>query len=241
MEKANYLIEYRFQGSFKHDIRQMILHLTNKFSLQDSQPKRPVPHITLVGGFTTDNERKLIKDFTLHCATTPFLWYKVNGFGYFYCPWVVFIDIKPNENLKQFRWNLAQCLAKYCILNNRDYQEDFAFHATLALKLEEPDFARVKRYIDNQPKPQFTHYLIRATLLSNGKIFYEYDFLQRRLLNRDEALDKHELTRTFRLLNDFFKGNYDPNTKLKKDTKGIIQKIFNFVKSVVRKISYYFK
>ena len=30
---ANYLIEYRFQGSSKHDIRKMILHLTKKFHL----------------------------------------------------------------------------------------------------------------------------------------------------------------------------------------------------------------
>jgi hypothetical protein len=80
--------------------------------------------------------------------------------------------------------------------------------------------------------------------LKNGKILCEYDFLQRRLLDRNEALDKRELKRTFYLLGEFFKGNYDPNEKLsrqngtmvrKHDSEGIIQKIFNFLKSIVKK------
>ena len=107
---------------------------------------------------------------------------------------------------------------------------DFAFHATLALHLEENDFFRVKRYIDNQPEPQFKHYVLRATLLRNGKIFYEYDFLQRRLLNRNEALDKRELTRTFHLLDEFFKGNYNPDSKLRRRGYPIVQKHDEFSK-----------
>ena len=239
---ANYLIEYRFQGSSKHDIRKMILHLTKKFHLLYAQPQKPVPHISFVGGFSTTNEKKLVKDFTSCCETTPFCRFTVNGFGYFESTRVIFIDIKPDNTLKQFRWNLSGCLAKYCSLKGFDYQEDFAFHATLALHLEENDFFRVKRYIDNQPKPRFTHYVLRATLLKNGKIFYEYDFLQRRLLNRNEALDKRELTRTFHLLDEFFKGNYDPNSKLRRqdstsvqkgDSDGILPKIVHFLKSIL--------
>ena len=227
---ANYLIEYRFQGSSKHDIREMILHLTNKFHLHYAQPRKPVPHISLVGGFSTTNEKQLVKDFTSYCAATPFCRFTVKGFSYFDTTRVIFIDIKPDDTLKQFRWNLSRCLAKYCSLKGFDYREDFAFHATLALHLEENDFFRVKRYIDNQPEPQFTHYVLRATLLRNGKIFYEYDFLQRRLLNRNEALDKRELTRTFHLLDEFFKGNYNPDSKLRRQGYPIVQKHDEFSK-----------
>ena len=244
--QANYLIEYRFQGSSKHDIRRMIFHLTNKFHLHYAQSKRPVPHITLVGGFTTNDEKQLVKDFASHCAATPFCKFTVNGFGYFPDSRVVFIDIKPNYKLRQFRWNLAQRLARYCDLKCYDYKEEFAFHATLALNLEERDFARLKRYIDSQPEPQYSHYMLRATLLRNGKILHEYDFLQRRLLNRYEALDNRELSRTFQLLDNFFKGNYDPNAKIqscnqmieqtpieqKHNSRGILQTFFDYIKSI---------
>ncbi len=246
---ANYLIEYRFQGSSKHDIRKMILRLTNKFHLHYAQPKRPVPHITLAGGFTANNEKQLVKDFASHCAATPLCRFTVNGFGYFHNPRVVFIDINPSDKLKQFRWDLAQRLQRYCNLKSYDYQEDFAFHATLALHLGASDFAKVRRYIDSQPKPKYKHYMIRATLLKNGKILCEYDFLQRRLLNRSEALDGRLLSRTFQLLDDFFKGNYDPNVKLKpqdsipeqrinvqkEESHSIVQTIFSFIRSTLGK------
>ena len=241
----NYLIEYRFQGSSKQEIREMILHLTNKFDLHYAQPKKPVPHISLVGGFSTTDEIQLVKDFTSYCEATPFCRFTVKGFSYFSSTRVVFIDIKPDDTLKHFRWNLSRRLANYCSLNEYDYREDFAFHATLALHLEEDDFFRVKRYVDNQPKPQFTHYMLRATLLRDGKIFYEYDFLQRRLLNRNQALDNRELSRTFYLLGEFFKGNYDPNSNVrhqdntnvqKHDSDGIIPKIVHFFKSKLQKI-----
>jgi 2'-5' RNA ligase len=247
---ANYLIEYRFQGSSKYDIRRMILHLTNKFHLHYAQPKRPVPHITLAGGFTTNDEKQLVKDFASHCAATPLCGFTVNGFGYFHDSRVVFIDINPSDKLKQFRWDLAQRLQRHCNLKSYDYQEEFAFHATLALHLGASDFIKVKRYIDSQPKPKYKHYLLRATLLRNGKILYEYDFLQRRLLSRNEALDKRELSHTFQLLDDFFKGNYDPNVGLKpeghaieqsiraqkEEKHNIIQTFFSYIKSSLGKL-----
>jgi len=228
----------------------MILRLTNKFHLHYAQPKRPVPHITLVGGFTTSDEKQLVKDFASHCAATPLCRFTVDGFGYFHDPRVVFIDINPSDKLKQFRWSLAQRLKRYCNLKSYDYQEEFAFHATLALRLGVSDFIKVRRYIDNQPKPKYKHYLLRATLLRNGKILCEYDFLQRRLLNRSEALDKRLLSRTFQLLDDFFKGSYDPNVGLKpeehaieqsirgqkEERHSIIQTFFSFIRSSLGKL-----
>lgn len=32
--------------------------------------------------------------------------------------------------------------------------------------------------------------LLRVTLLKNGKILYEYDFLQRKLFNRNQSLNR---------------------------------------------------
>jgi len=213
MKGTHYLIEYRFQGSSKYEIRKMINHLEKKFRLPGG---KKVPHITLAGGFTTDNERKLVKDFVLVCSKTPLCKFTVDGFGYFdnKTGGVVFININPNENLKTFRWDLAQTLSNYCILKEYDYKQDFEFHATLAMKLETRDFSKIKKYIDEYPEPQYKQVLIRATLLKNGRIMYEYDFLQKRLLTRSEALSKRELTKTFQLLKDYFKGSYNPNAVL---------------------------
>jgi len=215
MKDAHYLIEYRFQGSSKYDIRKMIYHLEKKFHLDS--PHKAVPHITLCGGFNTKNEKQLVKDFTSVCSKTPLCKYTVDGFGYFEnATGVIFINIRPNENLKTFRWTLAQKLANHCNLKEFDYNEDFKFHATLAMNLNDHDFSRVKKYIDTQPEPQYKQVLIRATILKNSRILCEYDFLQRRLLNRAEALSKRELTKTFALLEDYFKGNNNPNEGLSK-------------------------
>jgi 2'-5' RNA ligase len=212
MNNAHYLIEYRFQGSSKYEIRGMINHLKKKFHLPSSG--KAVPHISLVGGLTTSNEGRLIKDFVSICSKTPLCKYTVDGFGYFENETgVIYINIKPNENLKTFRWTLAQCLTDYCKLKAFDYKQDFKFHATLAMNLNERDFSRLKKYIDTQPEPKYKQVLIRATILMNSRILCEYDFLQRRLLNRNEALSRSQLTKTLHLLEEYFKGNYNPNTE----------------------------
>ena len=210
MKDAHYLIEYRFQGSSKDEIRGMINHLKKKFHLPTFG--KTVPHITLAGGLTTENEDRLIKDFVSICSKTLLCKYTVDGFGHFENETgVIFINIKPNENLKTFRWMLAQKITGYCKLKEFDYKQDFNFHATLAMNLNDHDFSRLKKYIDTQPEPKYKQVLIRATILKNSRILCEYDFLQRRLLNRGEALSTRELTKTFHLLDDYFKGKYDPN------------------------------
>jgi 2'-5' RNA ligase len=210
MNNARYLIEYRFQGSSKYEIRDMINHLKRKFHLPPSG--KAVPHMTLAGGLTTSDERRLIKDFVSICSNTPLCKYTVDGFGYFENETgVIFIRIKANENLKTFRRKLSRNLTPFCNLKNFDHQQDFNFHASLAMNLNDRDFSRLKKYIDTQLAPKYKQVLIRATILKNSRILCEYDFLQRRLLNRSEALSKEELSRTFLLLNEFFQGNYDPN------------------------------
>jgi 2'-5' RNA ligase len=190
----------------------MIDHLKKKFHLPYSG--KAVPHISLAGGFTTNNEKQLLKDFVSICSKTPLCKFTIDGFGYFENETgVIFINIKPNENLKTFRWTVAQTISKYCNLREFDYKQDFKFHATLAMNLKDHDFSKIKKYIDEVKEPQYKQILIRVTILKNSRILCEYDFLQRRLLNRTEALSKRELTKTFHLIEEFFKGNYDPNVE----------------------------
>lgn len=58
---THYLIDIRLMGSVKQQIRDLSNHLQQKFNPGD---KRVIPHITLVGPFSTRDEKKLIEDFT---------------------------------------------------------------------------------------------------------------------------------------------------------------------------------
>jgi len=217
---THYLIEYRFQGKVKSEIKQMIFNLDEKFHLGFAKSKK-IPHISFAGPLATNDEARLIKDFTSLCKNTPFCSFKVGGFGFFEKKDpksetnVVYINIIPSEKLEIFRWTLSQTIMKYCTSKDFDSKKDFTFHATLAMKLNKPEFLKIKKFIEQQNSPKYKHYLIRATIIKNSLILCEYDFLQRRMLTREEALNKNQLTITMKLLNDFFEGKYDPDEKLK--------------------------
>jgi len=214
----NYLIEIRFQGKAKGEIKHLIYQIDNKFSLGFFLNKRPIPHITLCGSISTNNETKLVNDFIRICSETPIPSYKVNGFGVFDSTNVVYINIIPDIKLENFRRNLSKTLQSYCQLGSFDYSEKFNFHATLVMNLPDDKFAQIKRYIGHLEEPKFTHTVIRATLLKNGKILYEYDFLLRKTLNRYEALDKKTLGKTMELLQKYFEWKYYPDKNISKIT-----------------------
>ena len=211
---THYLIEFRFHGRAKAEIKTMIHGLNRKFHVNTGRSRRPVPHISLAGPFTTGSQSQLVRDFRSICETTPFCSFKVQGFGTFPHTRVVFINIKPSEKLKEFRWRLAQNLGSYCRLKDFDYKEVFEFHATLAMKLSPSQFSTVKEYVEILDPPKYKQFLLRATLIKNSKILYEYDFLQRRMLSRREAQSRTEMAQTKKLLEDFFAGRHDPDSPL---------------------------
>ena len=109
-----YLIDIRMMGSVKQQIRSLSNHLEEKFRLGT---RLVVPHITLAGPFSTNDEEKLIKDFTRICMdqkTVPK--YEVGGYGFFDETRVVFITITPDETLKHFRYQLSRTISPYCSL-----------------------------------------------------------------------------------------------------------------------------
>nr|WP_320160727.1 2'-5' RNA ligase family protein [uncultured Methanoregula sp.] len=197
---TRYLIDIRLMGSVKHQIRTLSDQLAEKFNPGE---KLVVPHITLAGPFSTDNEDKLVEDFTRICMNqkaTPK--YDVGGYGFFDDTRVVFVTITPDENLKQFRYQLSRAISPYCSLRNYDLDsaEEFKFHATLAMKLDWLTFRRMKWYFRNQEPVIYRHHPIRATLLRNAKIVCEYDFIQGRMLTPAQARSKATMKRDFDIL-----------------------------------------
>jgi hypothetical protein len=168
------------------------------------------PHITLTGPFFCENEEKLVSDFTGICIGQKKIpGYEVGGYGFFGESKVVYVTITPDENLKQFRYQLSRTLAPYCSLRNYDLDsaEDFRFHATLAMKLDWLTFQRIKWYFRDEESVIYRHHPIRATLLRNSKILGEYDFIQERMLTRAQALSRATRKRDFDILKTWDDGS----------------------------------
>lgn len=185
---THYLIEFRFLGPAKHEIRRLIHTIDSTFNLKLKKKFRTVPHITLAGPMITGDEAKLVNDFWETCSRFPPMDFTISGYGYFQKNMVIFINVVPGEQLKQFRRKLARKIVDYCKLSPYDHPEEYNFHCTIAMKLDLRTFQEIIKYISRLETPRFNYYLLRTTLLRNSKILYEYDFILRRLLTREEAL-----------------------------------------------------
>lgn len=184
---TRYLIDIRQMGSVQRQISALTRELQETFNLGKMLV---VPHITLAGPFTTDDEERLIQDFAAACTEEAGIpHYEVGGYGFFDRTRVVFVEITPDGQLRQFRYRLAQALAPYCTL--RDYDrvgaDEFRFHSTLAMKLDRLTFYRLKWHFRHQKPVSHRRHPIRATLLKNAKVLCEYDFSQKRMLSRTKA------------------------------------------------------
>ncbi len=206
---THYLIDIRLMGSVKHQIRNLSNHLQEKFHLGN---KLVIPHITLAGPFSTRNEKQLVEDFTRICMNQKEIpKYEVGSYGFFDDSKVVYVTITPDENLKQFRYQLSQAISPYCSLRRYDLDsaDEFRFHSTLAMKLDWLTFQRIKWYFRRQESVIYRHHPIRATLLRNSKILFEYDFIQRRMLSRSQALSRATMMRDFDMLKLWADGSWE--------------------------------
>tara|TARA_Y100000031_G_C8225107_1_gene387903 strand:- start:123 stop:815 length:693 start_codon:yes stop_codon:yes gene_type:complete len=224
---VHYLIEFRFQGKAKSEIKRLIWEVDKRCRIGNTKRKRPVPHITLVAPFQTRNERKLINDFYDVCSESPLMKFSVKGFNTFENNRVMYFDIDPSEKLDNFRWELSKKLQPYCTLQPIDYERKYYFHSTVAMKLTPQKFTHVKSYIQRKEKPNFKHIVVRATLLKGGRILREYDFMQRKMFDRRLAKSKRAYTNTMNLLKRYFEGSYNPDDKMKMSFWSKIKSFFS--------------
>jgi len=123
--------------------------------------------------------------------------FKVEGYGCFEEARVVYINIVPSKELKEFRLMLLNKLKDYCKLNSTDINKPWSPHAAIAKGIPYNKFEQIKRYVASKEKPNYGHSLIRVTLIKNNRILREYDFVLNRMLSRQEAKDKQILSETF--------------------------------------------
>lgn len=200
--KSSYYIEIRYFGRAKHEIKRITSEVYDKFGLKSE--RKSVPHITLIQPFNTNKEKYLISDFKRICAKYDSMKFIVDGVGVF--PFfVVFFKVKPDDKLLRFRHHLLNKLKSYCYIKNinRTYKP----HTTVALRMGFFKFFRIWFYLLKKPRIVFTNQVMRVTLLKDSKILYEYDFITRKLLNRNQALKRSELSKTFRGLKNNKRSN----------------------------------
>ncbi len=203
MGRESYLIEFRFFGSAKYKLKNLAYEVNNKFDLDRLDRHKPVPHITIIAPFSTRDERRLKSDFKKICKQYPDrIEFRISGYDTFEDSNVVYVNVEEHDELKELHWSLSQTLRDYCDLRERDLDKEYHPHATLAMRMSDQKFERVKRYVECKPDFDFKHTLMRVTLLKNSKILREYDFMQDRMLRRREALDDSILDTSFDILLD---------------------------------------
>jgi calcineurin-like phosphoesterase family protein/2'-5' RNA ligase len=188
----SYLIEIRLLGKAKSETRDLIYQTSRDYHISIS---RPVPHITLVGGFSTNDEAKLIRDFESISRRYRLIRYVIEGIDSFTDTGVVYLDVQPSEELITYRRELRDKLQKYCSLCEYDFKEPFEFHSTIAMHLSREEADKIKNGTEHDKR--YSHRMLRATLLKNRKILAEYDFCLRKMLDRRKALSKQVLSDTF--------------------------------------------
>jgi 2'-5' RNA ligase len=203
--KANYLIEFRVRGYAKKYAKAMIYDIGRKFHVRGVTKKKPVPHISLFGPFKTNKQGQAISEMVNVCKQYERIYFTFKGFNYFdnKTNKVIYLDVKPSEDLKNFRFDLAKSLLKVCVTKSKEdskIPEDFKFHSTIAFKDIDNKFDKIWNYISKKKQKKIRQTLLRVTLLKNGKILKEYDFMQKRLLNRKESLNKGLWSKTIRIL-----------------------------------------
>jgi calcineurin-like phosphoesterase family protein/2'-5' RNA ligase len=206
------LIEIRI-GPGKRKITNWISHFCDKCRIPENKIHR-VPHISLYGSFVADHSQvERIKAVLVAIGRKySFLSFAIDGLQ---CiegekGVVIYFNIVPSEELRQFRNELARNL--FSIVPDTkpfDFDKNFLFHSTLAYKLTNSEFERISAYV-NSVDPVTDEFImpyfylpmnaLRITLLNNqSRIICEYDLLQQRLLSREDSLSRWDWQRTSKL------------------------------------------
>lgn len=190
-KKSKYLIEIRYFGKAKHQIKEYISDIDNRFNLRKGHK---VPHITVIQPFTTHKQKFLISDFKKICSKYNKIQFTVDGFGAFPC-FVVYAKIKPSDDLRRLQEELFTNLRSYCRFGKT--YSSYKPHTTIALSMGFVKFFRIWFYLLRKPKPIFTNHVMRVTLLKDRKILKEYDIYTKKILNRNQSKSGKVLKNTF--------------------------------------------
>jgi calcineurin-like phosphoesterase family protein/2'-5' RNA ligase len=192
MSRPIYLIEIRIGGQAKNKIKDIIYDVSKKFGVKGVTKRRPVPHITLFGPFTTRKSKEVISEFKSVSQNYNLVSFRLTGFIGKKRKNVIGIGVEPSEELRSLRFEISQRLKPFVdTAQPWDYDYDHMYHSTIAFKdVDDETFEKILDYLEKNVELTIKQDIFRITLLKRGKILREYDFILRRLLNRKQALSK---------------------------------------------------
>lgn len=205
---THYLIEFRFSGYLKSQIKKLIHNISENHHVYGVTRRHVVPHITMVGPLDTDDEKRLIREFKNIVSKYDLITFRLNGFDTFDRQ-VIFVNIEPSDELRTIRNEIIENLKEFCRLDEHDYKPEFRPHATLAFKDIGSKFNKIWTQLQSWKIPQIEQHVLRLTILKNSKILCEYDFVLKKLLNRAQALDRELFQKTKEKFEKAIK-NYQP-------------------------------
>jgi len=206
---THYLIEFRFSGYAKQSIKELKANITKNFGVTR---KKIIPHISLAGPLYTRDEKRLVKEVVNVCKKYHLVKFKIDGFDNFENR-VIYVKIKPSEELEALRQEIAERLYNFCDLKEHDLEPEFTFHATLVLKDIQRKFNRIWKYLQTWKIPEMNQYTLRVTIIKDSKILAEYDLILGKLLNRSEALDRDIRKKTMKKLEKELEKTRDPSKR----------------------------
>lgn len=196
------MIQFRFHGMAKYMMRDLA-HNIRKFFMRPQARRfehRMVPHITLAGSLTTNDERRLVQEVVDACRGHNPIAFKLDGFDRFENR-VIYVRINPSPHLISLQKDIAMRLSDFCKLAKHDLRDPFVFHGTLHMnKNGISNFDKIWEFVNTFSIPKLDLYLARVTVLKNRRIHREYDLVLDRTLDRREALDRDLAEQTNRRL-----------------------------------------
>ncbi|MDE1853245.1 MAG: 2'-5' RNA ligase family protein [Thaumarchaeota archaeon] len=198
------MLEFRLTGSAREFVKETAVRIGKTFYVHGVTQKRVVPHVSMVGPFRTDDERRLIREFEATCINYEQLTFRFNGLRTF-GSWltgnrVLAVNIEPSEELVRLRSELVSKFSGFCYMGKHDMGK-YSPHATLAFKDIDRKFGKIKEYLASMEIPPIRHSVLRITLVGKGsRIVSEFDLFQRRSLTRPEALNRENRKLTLALM-----------------------------------------
>lgn len=202
---THYLIEIRLHGPTKRYLKNLIWDIAKKFRVTGAITRRPVPHITLAGPFTSSHIGEItraVESVGRKYYPMPF---QIKGFYHFTSTKgkkVIGFHINPSKELENLRWELAQQIERWATLKEYDKKRNFLFHATIAFKDIDRKFSKIFQYLGEKEDFEINTHMLRICILRNSKILYEYDLHLHRFLNRQKAKNKELFIRELRELHE---------------------------------------
>lgn len=197
---APYLLEVRTGGRLKNDLREIIYDVAETFDVSGAAEPRPVPHITLFGPYNTDKGRQVKTTLTDIYQQYDIVPYVVDGFDHFRDD-VIYANVVPSPELRSLRREIRTQLDPLTY-NERPHDADYYydFHITIAFKDIGRKFDEIWDYVTTQYSPQYEEYALRVTSLRGRNMMWEYDLVQDRILDQEEATSARSWRRTEELL-----------------------------------------